>query len=42
LVHLVKDARNDPAAVEADQVHVGRAATNLVTTTNADPVFAQA
>ncbi|HWS92186.1 MAG TPA: hypothetical protein VN306_06720 [Mycobacterium sp.] len=42
MVHLVKDARNDPAAVEADQVHVGRAATNLVTTTNADPVFAQA
>jgi type VII secretion protein EccB len=38
LVHLVKDARNDPAAVEADQVYIGRAATNLVMTTNADPV----
>ena len=38
LVHLVKDTRNDPAAVEADQVYVGRAATNLVMATNADPV----
>jgi type VII secretion protein EccB len=38
LVHLVKDARNDPAAAEADQVYIGRAATNLVMTTNADPV----
>ena len=38
LVHLVKDARNDATAVEADQVYMGRAATNLVMTTNADPV----
>jgi type VII secretion protein EccB len=38
LVHLVKDARNDPAAAEADQVYIGRSATNLVMTTNADPV----
>lgn len=38
LVRLVKDARNDPAAAEADQVYVGRGATNLVMTTNADPV----
>lgn len=38
LVHLVKDARDDPAAAEADQVYIGRAATNLVMTTNADPV----
>jgi type VII secretion protein EccB len=38
LVHLVKDARNDPGAAEADQVYIGRAATNLVMTTNADPV----
>jgi type VII secretion protein EccB len=37
LVHLVKDARNDPAAVEADQVYLGHAATNLVMTTSADP-----
>lgn len=37
IVHLVKDARNDPAAGEADQVYVGRDATNLVMTTNADP-----
>lgn len=38
LVHLVKDTRNDPAAVEADQVYVGQSATNLVMATNADPV----
>jgi hypothetical protein len=38
LVHLVKDTRNDPAAVQADQVHVGQSATNLVMATNADPV----
>ncbi len=37
-MHLVKDARDDPAAAEADQVYIGRAATNLVMTTNADPV----
>jgi type VII secretion protein EccB len=37
LVHLVKDARNDPAAVEADQVYLGHAGTNLVMTTSADP-----
>ena len=37
LVHLVKDASNDPAAAEADQVYLGRGATNLVMTTNADP-----
>lgn len=34
----VKDTRNDPAAVEADQVYVGQSATNLVMATNADPV----
>jgi len=38
LVHPVKDTRNDPAAVEADQVYVGQSATNLVMATNADPV----
>jgi hypothetical protein len=37
-VYLVKDTRNDPAAVEADQVYVGQSATNLVMATNADPV----
>jgi type VII secretion protein EccB len=38
MVHLVKDARSDPTAVEADQVYIGHDATNLVMTTNADPV----
>lgn len=38
VVHLVKDARGDPAAAEADQVYLGPGATNLVMTTNADPV----
>jgi hypothetical protein len=38
LVHLVKDTRNEPAAVQADQVYVGQSATNLVMATNADPV----
>ncbi|KPN47688.1 type VII secretion protein EccB [Mycobacterium intracellulare] len=37
LVHLVDDARNDPGGAEADQVYLGRGATNLVMTTNADP-----
>jgi type VII secretion protein EccB len=37
LIHLVKDAGADPTAAEADQVFIGRGATNLVMTTNADP-----
>jgi type VII secretion protein EccB len=37
-VHLVKDAGTDPDAVEADQVYIGPGATNLVMTTNADPI----
>jgi len=36
LLHLVKDAR-DPQAVEADQVYIGKGATNLVMTTSAAP-----
>ena len=36
LTHLVKDVR-DPAAVEADQVFIGKGSTNLVTTTSAAP-----
>jgi type VII secretion protein EccB len=39
LLHLVKDDR-DPDAVEADQVYVGKDATNLVMTTGADPAAA--
>lgn len=38
LVHLVKDARTTGAGVEADQVYIAPSATNLVMTTNADPV----
>ena len=37
LIHLVKDARNDPTSDEADQVFIAPGATNLVMTTNADP-----
>jgi type VII secretion protein EccB len=37
MVHLVKDAGDDPTAVEADQVYVGAGATNLVMSTNGDP-----
>lgn len=37
LVHLVKDAGSS-ASVEADQVYIDPGATNLVMTTNADPV----
>ena len=37
IVHLVKDARNDPTAVEADQVYLAPGAANLVMSTNADP-----
>lgn len=38
LVHLVKDARSGGALAEADQVYITPNATNLVMTTNADPV----
>jgi type VII secretion protein EccB len=38
MVHLVKDAGSDRDAVEADQVYIGPGATNLVMTTNADPI----
>ncbi|WP_071286285.1 type VII secretion protein EccB [Mycolicibacterium llatzerense] len=37
IVHLVKDTRNDPTAVEADQVYLAPGAANLVMSTNADP-----
>lgn len=38
MVHLVKDAGGGPDAVEADQVYISPGATNLVMTTNADPL----
>lgn len=37
LVHLVKPV-NDPASIVADQVYIAPGATNLVMSTNADPV----
>lgn len=37
LVHLVKQNRDDPTAVEADQAYLAPGATNLVMSTNADP-----
>jgi len=37
LVHLVKQTRNDPTSVEADQAYIAPGATNLAMSTNADP-----
>lgn len=37
LVNLVKQTRDDPTSVEADQAYIAPGATNLVMSTNADP-----